>query len=300
MISRAIIVSLIFSAVIYAVPIKQTAQTISDADIQNIVDKMISYDQDYAHANVDFTINYGNKTTYDSDQDVSPNPLFSYVNESIFNRPTYQVFFALRNEFNPDIRVAEVNTTQKTENIANFMQTIMQTDVFNAMWQFLLSYNVTGISSDYNTMKAYMQNLWFGEYPRSSSYPVLSSSGWEHVFLGEWKTDNTVDGLHNWVQFHELEKTKDINYYGYMEYEGDVLPTIQYAWESYIKPEGSFIEGASVEFNFALLSLCYLTKPGDYGCQFTLNNYKVAVTSYEEDYNGGKYISTAYPEDNTD
>jgi len=114
MISRAIIVSLIFSAVIYAVSIKQTAaQTISDADIQNIVDKMISYDQDYAHANVDFTIDYGNKTTYDSDQDVSANPLFSYVNESIFNRPTYQVFFALRNEFNPDIRVAEVNTTQK-------------------------------------------------------------------------------------------------------------------------------------------------------------------------------------------
>lgn len=66
--------------------------------------------------------------------------LFSYVNDSIFNRPTYQVFMNLRNEFNPDIKVAEVNSTQKQQNIDNFMETIMATDVFNSMWQFLQSF----------------------------------------------------------------------------------------------------------------------------------------------------------------
>lgn len=53
---------------------KLQAQSISDQDIQNIVDKMVQEDKDYAIQNVDFKIDYGNRTTYDADKDVSSGP----------------------------------------------------------------------------------------------------------------------------------------------------------------------------------------------------------------------------------
>lgn len=55
--------------------------------------------------------------------------------------------------------------------------------------------------------------------------------------------------------------------------------------------------GASVEFNFSVYTLCFLTKQGEKACKFTLDDYKIAVTSYPEDYKGQTYISTTYPED---
>lgn len=69
------------------------------------------------------------------------NRLFSYVNESLFNRPTYQVFLNLRGEFNPDVTKPETNTTKKSNDINTFLDTVMKTEVFNSMWQFLQSYS---------------------------------------------------------------------------------------------------------------------------------------------------------------
>ena len=43
--------------------------------------------------------------------------------------------------------------------------------------------------------------------------------GFEHVFLGEWKS-TTVDGHHNWVRYYRNQKAGLIRYIGYYIYHG--------------------------------------------------------------------------------
>lgn len=88
-----------------------------------------------------------------------------------------------------------------------------------------MSLDVT--TNDYQTFKSLLKNLWFGLYDRSPNGTILSSSGWEHVFCGEWKSKNEVDGLHSWAQYHWLENETEINYYGYIRYEGVSLLSLK-------------------------------------------------------------------------
>lgn len=115
--------------------------------------------------------------------------------------------------------------------------------------------------------------------------------------VGEIK-GGKVSGFHNWIQFYLLEKRGQLNYYSH-SFNGPVsihntdfnmkiytLPCgaplqfpflsftcsqwtsypdalgMQFMWEGYFKQVGSAIIGCSPEFDFALYSLCYITRPG--------------------------------------
>lgn len=77
------------------------------------------------------------------------------------------------------------------------------------------------ITTDYNAFKEQIRTLWFGLYSRGSG--PAGSSGFEHVFIGEWKKKE-VDGLHNWRRYYLLEKAGQINYYGW-EQDESVMPS---------------------------------------------------------------------------
>ena len=51
--------------------------------------------------------------------------------------------------------------------------------------------------------------MWFGKYNRGATD---SSSGFEHVFLGEYASDK-VGGFHGWVHFYEEELAGRLEYY---------------------------------------------------------------------------------------
>lgn len=55
--------------------------------------------------------------------------------------------------------------------------------------------------------------MWFELYGRDGGRQ--SSSGFEHVFVGEYK-EGEVGGLHNWIQIFLLEKAGALNYTGFV------------------------------------------------------------------------------------
>ena len=70
---------------------------------------------------------------------------------------------------------------------------------------------------------------------------------------------------------------------------------IKFDWDKYKKPIGGFLVGTSPEFEFGLLSACFLVRQGTDACKFQLGGYKMAVTSHKLVQDGHTYIGTAYP-----
>jgi poly(U)-specific endoribonuclease len=58
-----------------------------------------------------------------------------------------------------------------------------------------------------------LKKLWFDLYPRGKK-ANMTSSGFEHVFLAESKKTKLI-GFHNWLYFHEMERSGALNYKGW-------------------------------------------------------------------------------------
>ena len=66
---------------------------------------------------------------------------------------------------------------------------------------------------NYTDFRAKVEKIWFHPYRRGSA---TDTSGFEHVFVGEFKKGIKVNGFHNWLRFYLLEKTGELNYFGYV------------------------------------------------------------------------------------
>ncbi|KIH54563.1 hypothetical protein ANCDUO_15291, partial [Ancylostoma duodenale] len=140
-----------------------------------------------------------------------PFSLFVYVNETLYQRPVYANFITVvqKNLFTPDVCKAEASMSGfRKSQIQLMVDTWTSTQVFNLAFQF------------------------------------LKDNGFEHVFIGEWKS-GTVDGQHSWVTYYNLQKADKINYHGYYSYVVDLTGTFQYVWENEMKKKGGFLIGTS-------------------------------------------------------
>ncbi|XP_060051474.1 uridylate-specific endoribonuclease [Erinaceus europaeus] len=222
-------------------------------------------------------------------------PLFTYVNEKLFSKPTYAAFINLLNNYHRTTGQGEHFSTQQLAEQDTFLTEVMKTAVMKELYRFLHQQNrYTSEQEFVNDLK----NMWFGLYSRGNEEG--DSSGFEHVFSGEVKKGK-VTGFHNWIRFYMQEKEGLVDYYSHI-YDGpwdsypDVL-AMQFNWDGYYKEVGSAFIGSSPEFEFALYSLCFIARPGKV-CQLSLGGYPLAVKTYtwnKTTYgNGKKYIATAY------
>lgn len=76
-------------------------------------------------------------------------------------------------------------------------------------WLFFVPDRVDG---DIRAFKEYVRTIWFGLYPRDGKN--LGSSGFEHVYLGEFKKG--ISGFHSWLRFYKEELGGRMNYLGYI------------------------------------------------------------------------------------
>jgi len=263
-----------------------------DGNLQALVDQLWQMDEDKAQPG-DIVLNWGNKISGTSD--TTNTPLFTKVNEELFKRPVYAKLIDIYNDnlFHPQVCTPEssMDGDRKTQ-LDDYLRLLTNTTVFQTTYQYLVQQGVA--SSDFETFYTKLFNLWYGTYSRCSG--TLGSSGWEHVYSGEWK-GNEVDGQHNWVRYYLLEKAGDINYHGYYSHENDLIGTFQYEWSGYLKKTGGFFISTSPSFDLSIFTTCVLTHQGSNACKFNIDGNKISVTSYHQSCNAGTCLSTSYPSD---
>nr|XP_058165245.1 uridylate-specific endoribonuclease [Dasypus novemcinctus] len=275
----------------------RSSDAITNEELQGISEKIYRADTNKAQKE-DIILNSQNRIppSETRDQvDCCPEPLFTYVNEKLFSKPTYAAFINLLNNYQRATGHGEHFSAQQLAEQDAFLREIMKTAVLKELYGFLHRQNRYSSEQEFVSD---LKNMWFGLYSRGGE--ERDSSGFEHVFSGEVKKGK-VTGFHNWIRFYLQEKEGLVDYYSHI-YDGpwdsypDVL-AMQFNWDGYYKEVGSAFIGSSPEFEFALYSLCFIARPGK-ACRLSLGGYPLAIQTYTWDKNtygnGKKYIATAY------
>ena len=107
--------------------------------------------------------------------------LFTSVPSNALNGPTIQALLALYDNYVLDCTVTEVPTPQKNAENDAFLNAMMVTSVMQQAHTFLASKGLA--DADPIVFAEYLRTIWMGFYNRGGG--INSSSGLEHVFLGE-------------------------------------------------------------------------------------------------------------------
>ncbi|XP_023279387.1 poly(U)-specific endoribonuclease [Seriola lalandi dorsalis] len=273
---------------------------ITDAEIKAVSETLYALDSNKASASeliIEAQALVPDSQT-SSQTDLSSQPLFRYLDEeTLFTRPTYVALLAVLDNYQRMTGQAEdFSPEQLAEQEAFVKETMSNTELGRELFAFLYTKGV------YASEEEFIQDLkmmWFGLYSRNNN--KMDSSGFEHIFAGEVK-GGKVSGFHNWIQFYLLEKRGQLNYYSH-SFNGpwttypDVMG-MQFMWGGYFKQVGSAVIGCSPEFDFAIYSLCYITRPGKQ-CRLSLGGKELIIQTYTWDKSfygeGKKFIGSAFP-----
>ncbi|XP_031422974.1 poly(U)-specific endoribonuclease-like [Clupea harengus] len=277
-----------------------SGSVISDSEIAALSEVLYALDSNKASMSeviLDRQARVHNSQT-SSQKDLSPNKLFQFVDEaSLFSKPSYAAFVSLLDNYNRKTGTTENLSPQQLKEQERFLtESISNTELGQELYGFLYT---KGVYKSEEEFKYDLKMMWFGQYSRSSG--KMDSSGFEHIFAGEIKSGK-ISGFHNWLQFYLLEKQGLLNYYSH-SFDGpwqsypDVLG-MQFKWDGYFKQVGSAIIGCSPEFDLAMYSLCYITRPGK-RCKLSVGGKPLIIQTYTWDNssygNGKKYIGSAFP-----
>ncbi|XP_056461499.1 uridylate-specific endoribonuclease A [Gadus chalcogrammus] len=274
--------------------------SVSDSEIKAISEALYSLDSNKASASelvLDPQVLVSDSQT-SSQRDLAPLPLFQFLDEeALFSRPTFAALVALLDNYQRVTGQDEDFSPQQLAEQETFVrETMSKTALGRKLYAFLSSQGYYASEEDFLQD---LKMMWFGLYSRNNN--KKDSSGFEHIFAGEIK-GGKISGFHNWVQFYLLEKQGLLNYYSH-SFDGpwtsypDVLG-MQFQWDGYFKQVGSAIMGCSPEFDFAMYSLCYITRPGK-RCYLSLGGKQLIIQTYTWDNSsygdGKKYIGSAFP-----
>merc|ERR1712126_207062 len=220
--------------------------------------------------------------------DLAPRRLVQSVDPSIHNIPSIKLFKKLLDNYNPKVWLPELITQSEWKEVDAFLSAIMSTPVMRKARAFL---NETDLVP-YSEFKSTLKDVWFSLYERSKT---LSSSAFEHVFLGE-KSGKKSKGIHNWLRYVEEEKQGRINYKGYFEKQkvGEVyLVTLRLDWNRASKDLTSISFGTYPEYELAIYTVCWFARRNE-RCPVDLGGATAYVQTYTMNYRSQPYIATAY------
>jgi poly(U)-specific endoribonuclease len=201
---------------------------------------------------------------------------------------------ALFNNYELDTLVNEYVTPLERKEENEFLDAILATPVMRQAMNFLQQKGK--VTADPQTHRELLKTIWFNLYSRGQG--KIGSSGFEHVFLSELK-NSTVIGLHNWLYFHEVEKTGDLNYKGYSKKidfgNKGALVKVRFSFKNVNKPTNSLFIGTSPELEMALYTVCFEMRADD-TCPMTYGGSRFNIVTHTFRYRGKNLIGSAYPE----
>ncbi|XP_030838852.1 poly(U)-specific endoribonuclease isoform X1 [Strongylocentrotus purpuratus] len=228
-------------------------------------------------------------SNYAARNDLSSQPLFTYVNPAKLDTGTWPTFRALLDNYIRFTGSSDTNTANEEREIENFLDEVFNTRVMDLTYDYLFN---KGYFSSLSAFRSYVKDIWFTSYTRSGG--VLDSSAFEHTFVGEVK-NGKVSGYHNWLAFYEDELEGNVNYYGYTSDNEPNQILMQFRLDdngsSYYKELASIIYGASPEFELAIFTVCFKENPNALSTFTMAGGITQKVQTW--DYNGG-YIGSAY------
>lgn len=261
---------------------------ISDEDLRELTEDLWRTDYEKLREKVELSLQ--GHTSQDDVDDVADAPLFTKVDDSIFNNDIVIKFLAMQDNYEKEVSIEEEETAEEVDEKNKFLSAVAATGVMGRLKGALKQYD---LMNQTKSMEETLDELWFTTYSRAGD--VQGSSGFEHVFFGELKGD-TVLGFHNWIIFYKEEKHGNLNYKGYIEYtdaeDAGLVLTSRFTWLNKSKPIGGGTIAISLELELALNTLCFLARP-DSLCHVQTNGHRYDIQTYRQ--NDQNVVATAYP-----
>lgn len=284
-------------------PVEPTADEL--ADLAKAANKLWELDLNRLLPGRDYVINVQDGKLIYEQGDVAVEALFTFVDEKALQKPTYAAFISLLDNYIAATGSSEVVTNEEVRENNDFLNLCMDTAVMQYVHQYLLAKGKTR-ATDRDAFIREVYKVWFGLYSRKAHN---DSSGFEHVFVGEVKTDtNEITGFHNWIQLYIEEKKKTFDYRGYIRpkkrghnekvpHSCEQFISIQFEWKGAIKNVSSSFIGTSPEFEVALYTLCFFM--GETDNVVNLGPYRVNITCHRWPANPKPgqfvYIASTFP-----
>jgi poly(U)-specific endoribonuclease len=221
-------------------------------------------------------------------------PLFKFVNPSVLKRPTFRALLDLRQMYNPQVDEEDTMSNEKEGKVYHFLEEIMNTSVMRYLHNYLLDSERTTALSNEDFMSE-LFNKWFKPYYRGGTCD--SSSGFEHVFLGELRDGNAI-GMHNWIIAYAEELDGNFKFHYCIDATRRLI-TINSSWHGSEKPVNAFFVGTTPEFDFAMYTMVFYNNP-DGETPVSVNKHELFVTTDSWDdtdstFLDSKMIATVYP-----
>ncbi|CDS43562.1 polyu specific endoribonuclease [Echinococcus multilocularis] len=185
-------------------------------DFEKLVNKLWELDANRFEINRDLVLNL-QEFVSNPLEDKAPQPLFTFVNGTrLYNTPTFRAFIKLMGFYEPNILVIETSNPEKVQSQMAFLDAILATPVMAEVRRYLEERKLA--SSVDEEFKEMLGHIWFTGIERKKR---LSSSAFEHVFLGEGRGARVL-GFHYWLPLYLHEQEDDLNYFGFYGKKGSI------------------------------------------------------------------------------
>uniref|UniRef100_U5EP18 Putative polyu-specific endoribonuclease n=1 Tax=Corethrella appendiculata TaxID=1370023 RepID=U5EP18_9DIPT len=264
----------------------------SDAELKELSEQLFTKDTNSPNKFV--TANYQGRTSTQARTDEAPNALLQLNENELSKFDIIEKMRLLYNNYEQDTLVHEYVTPIEKKEENELIDALLATSVMRQVMIFLQRKGI--VTPDPKTHKDLLKQIWFTLYSRGQG--KIGSSGFEHVFLHEIK-NGTVIGLHNWLYFHDVEKSGHIDYKGYTKKldlgnKGSIVK-VRLSFDNIDKPSNSLFIGTSPELEMALYTLCFEVRQ-DKECPLSYSGKDFYIKTYAFRYHGKNMIGSAYPD----